>query len=80
MKNVLLVALGGGLGAAARYKIGGLVLHHFAHWKFPSSTFAINVSGCLVAGLLAGLIVRHDFFGADARLFLFTGILGGCGV
>ena len=35
------------------------------------------MSGCLVAGLLAGLIVKHDAFSADARLFLFTGLLGG---
>lgn len=77
MKNVLLVAIGGGLGAVARYKLGGLVLHHSPPWKFPLSTLAVNVSGCLVAGLLGGLIIRHDLFAADARLFLFTGLLGG---
>lgn len=77
MKNLLLVAIGGGIGAVARYKLGGLVLHHSTLWKFPLSTFAVNVSGCLVAGLLAGLIVKHDFFSADVRLFLFTGLLGG---
>lgn len=46
-------------------------------WKFPLSTFAVNVSGCLVAGVLAGLVVKHDFFSPEARLFLFTGLLGG---
>lgn len=77
MKNMLLVALGGGFGAVARYKLGGFVLHHSQQWKFPLSTFAVNVSGCLVAGVLAGLVIRHDLFAADARLFLFTGLLGG---
>lgn len=61
----------------ARYKIGGLILHHAMHWKFPLSTFAVNISGCLLAGLLAGLVVRHDFFSENVRLFLFTGLLGG---
>lgn len=65
------------MGAAARYKLGGLVLHHTTQWKFPLSTFTVNVAGCLLAGLLAGLVVRHDFFSGDLRLFLFTGLLGG---
>ena len=28
-------------------------------------------------GILGGLVVKHDFFSAEARLFLFTGIAGG---
>ena len=37
----------------------------------------MNVAGCLVAGILAGLAEEHDFLSAEARLLLFTGILGG---
>mgnify|MGYP003385730637 CR=1 FL=1 len=37
----------------------------------------MNVIGCLVAGVLAGLAERHDLFSPDARLLLFTGVLGG---
>lgn len=77
MKHLLLVCLGGGLGAALRWKLGGLVLHHSANWKFPLSTFAVNILGCLVAGVLAGWVVKHDLFAPDTRLFLFTGVLGG---
>jgi CrcB protein len=77
MSHILLVGLGGCLGAVARYKLGGWVLHHTADWKFPLSTFLVNVSGCLAAGLLAGLAEKRDFFSAEARLFLFTGLLGG---
>ena len=46
-------------------------------WRFPVGTFAVNVGGCLIAGTLAGLITKHEFFSADTRPFLFTGILGG---
>jgi len=74
---VALVGLGGALGAIARWKLGGLVLHHSADWKFPLSTFLVNVLGCLVAGLLTGLIIKHDLFTPGTRLFLFTGLLGG---
>ena len=77
MKGILLVALGGALGSVARYKLSGLVLHHTIDWRFPAGTFAVNVLGCLVAGVLAGLVERHELFSADTRLFLFTGILGG---
>lgn len=77
MHNLLLVGFGGFLGSVARYKLGGLVLHMAANERFPYSTFAINVLGCLVVGVLAGLAERHDMFGPEARLFLFTGLLGG---
>jgi len=75
--QVILVALGGALGALARWKLGGIVLHHTANWRFPLGTFVVNVVGCLVAGVLAGLVIKRDLFSADARLFLFTGLLGG---
>lgn len=77
MKGILLVALGGAIGSVARYKLSGYVLQHTIDWKFPAGTFAVNVIGCLVAGLLAGLAEKHAVFPADLRLFLFTGLLGG---
>lgn len=77
MKSVLFVALGGALGSVARFKLSGLVLHHTVAWKFPLGTFIINVLGCCVIGLLAGLSVKEDLFSPEARLFLFTGICGG---
>jgi len=77
MKGILLVGLGGFIGSVARYKLGGLVLHLTAPERFPYSTFAVNVLGCLVVGILAGLAERYELFGPDTRLFLFTGLLGG---
>jgi CrcB protein len=76
-KQILMVALGGAVGSVARYKLGGVVLHHTQLWNFPLSTFCVNVLGCLVIGLLAGLVEHHDLFSMQARLFLFTGLLGG---
>ena len=77
LKALLLVGAGGLLGSIARYVLGGVVLHATPQSRFPWSTFAINVTGCLAAGVLAGLAERHHWFGPDARLFLFTGLLGG---
>lgn len=77
MKPLLLVALGGALGCVARYKLGALVLQHTAAWKFPAGTFAVNVLGCLVAGLLIGLGENRSFLTLEVRLLIFTGFLGG---
>lgn len=77
MHNLLLVGLGGFLGSIARYTLGGLVLHMTVQQRFPFGTFTVNVLGCLVVGLLAGAAERYEMFGPDARLFLFTGLLGG---
>jgi fluoride exporter len=77
LKQALLVGLGGFVGSIARYKLGGWVLHHTPAWTFPAATFVVNVLGCIVAGLLAGLVERRDLFTPETRLLLFTGVLGG---
>jgi CrcB protein len=75
--HLLLVGLGGALGAIARYLLSGFIFHHYSDWKFPLPTFLVNVLGCLAAGILAGFAVKQDWFSEQHRLFLFTGILGG---
>lgn len=77
MTNILLVGIGGFIGSVARYKLSGWLLHLTVHEKFPYSTFAVNVVGCLIAGVLAGLAERFELFGPSARLLLLTGFLGG---
>jgi len=77
VRNILLVGAGGFVGAVLRYLVGGAVLHHTANWRFPLSTFVVNVVGCLVAGILMALAVKHDSFSPELRLLLFTGLLGG---
>lgn len=77
MKSVLLVALGGALGSVGRYQCGALILNYAIGWRFPVGTFAVNVAGCVIAGLLIGLAESHDFLSAQTRLLVFTGFLGG---
>ena len=77
MKQLLIVGIGGFVGSAARYKLGGFVLHRSEAWYFPLSTFLVNVVGCLAIGVLVGLVERHNLFSQETRLFLFTGLLGG---
>lgn len=77
MTNILLVGLGGFAGAIARYLLGGWILHHTMAARFPWSTFAVNVLGCLLIGVLSGLAERFAMINPAARLLLFTGLLGG---
>jgi fluoride exporter len=45
--------------------------------SFPAGTLVVNVSGSLLIGLLAGLAESRAVPGAEARLLLVTGVLGG---
>lgn len=77
MLNVLLVGAGGFIGAASRYLLSGWILHHSVDAKYPWSTFAVNVLGCLIIGILSAIAETLHFIGPSARLFLITGLLGG---
>jgi fluoride exporter len=77
MKAVFAVGLGGLLGSLARYKLGGWVLHHSANWRFPLSTFAVNLLGCALVGILAGVAEHRHELSPATRLFLITGFCGG---
>jgi len=72
--TLLLIALGGALGAMARFGLGGLVQGN--RMGFPYGTLVVNLLGCLVMGFLV-YWVRMGLAGAEMRFFLGTGILGG---
>ncbi len=75
MNNLLLVMLGGAIGAGMRHLVGMATLARFGH-GFPWGTLAVNLTGGLLIGLLAGWLARSG--GSEAtRLFLAVGVLGG---
>ncbi|MPY60130.1 fluoride efflux transporter CrcB [Streptomyces spongiae] len=69
------VALGGGIGAAARY--GASLLWPTQTGGFPWTTFWVNVVGCAVIGVF--MVVITDVWAAHrlVRPFFGTGVLGG---
>ena len=72
------VALGGAIGAVARYQLGRLVTHMAGPTaNFPWATLAANVLGSLAMGLLFGLLARNGGASDAVRLFLGVGLLGG---
>ena len=75
MNHLLVVGLGGFLGAIARYTLSGLVQERF-QGQFPVGTLLVNVLGCLAIGALMTLVEDRHLFGPEMRLFLMIGFLG----
>ena len=76
MTKLLLIGLGGFVGAVSRYVVGGMVQNLTRSIAFPHGTLAVNVIGCFLIGSLAYLAETRSLFSANTRMFLFIGILG----
>ena len=75
--EIFVVGLGAFLGGVARYLIGGWVHRLLDNPWFPYGTLVVNTAGCVLIGVLSGLAETRSVFGAETRLFLFLGVLGG---
>lgn len=75
IRTIAVIALGGSLGALARF---GLAQWIAAYWSrsFPLATFAVNLIGCLIIGILYGLWLHRPEFSPLLRQGLFIGFLG----
>lgn len=71
--SVLLLALLGGVGAAARFVVDWLVNRLWSH-QFPVSTLLINISGSFLIGLLSTTVATDH---PDAFAIAATGFCGG---
>ncbi|MFV0322292.1 MAG: fluoride efflux transporter CrcB [Alphaproteobacteria bacterium] len=77
MSNIypyLTVAIGGGLGAMARFGLSQYFMR-YAHLNFPIGTLIANFIGCLGLGLLAGWLERN-IINEFTRLLLMVGFMG----
>jgi len=74
--NIVFVAAGGAIGSVARYLLSTFVLR-ISGSLFPFGTFAVNLLGCIVFGLVVGAADQRVPLGAGPRAFLLVGVLGG---
>lgn len=74
--KILLVMLGGGLGAVMRFGIGHTVMHN-SESNFPWGTLAVNLIGCAGIGIFGAFLVGPWPIREEVRLFAMIGILGG---
>lgn len=77
LAHVVLVGIGGFLGSIGRFVLSGFVHRLTPYVGIPFGTFVVNMVGCFLIGLLNGLADSRQMFGADIRVFLFIGVLGG---
>ena len=71
IRNLLLVALGGALGSVGRYLVS-----RWMTGTFPWGTLTVNLLGCLLIGLLTGLVAKGSL-SPEMKLLLVTGFCGG---
>jgi CrcB protein len=76
MPVVVGVALGGALGASARWGLDRLIEER-SESLFPWATFAINLSGCFLIGVITQALVDRHHLPAWIRIGLVMGVIGG---
>lgn len=76
MSKLIYIALGSAIGGVARFLLSKAIDKCFLS-SFPWGTFAVNVTGCLIIGLLYGLIDKGNMTSENLRLFLTVGFCGG---
>jgi len=77
MMNIMVIGIGGAVGAILRYLISGYVQQLTRSVGFPYGTLAVNVLGCFIIGALFYLADTHGVFSSQTRSFIFIGVLGG---
>jgi len=71
-----LIALGGALGALARFFVGTWVQARLPHSTFPWGTFVINATGSFILGLVATLLSERFLHHPNWRPFVTIGFVG----
>jgi len=75
LDKIIVVALGGALGAVARYWLGGLLSSRWP-MQFPLGTFVINVTGSFIIGFFLTLVGQRIAIHPNWRLLIAVGFVG----
>ena len=76
MLHLILVAVGGAIGASLRHLVN-LASLRLVGPGFPWGTMAVNVAGCFAMGVFVELLARRFNASNELRLFIGAGVLGG---
>ena len=77
IRNILAVGAGSFIGGVARYLISLAMKGIGKGVPFPWATLAVNLAGCLMIGLLWGILSRNATEATTWGLFLTVGLCGG---
>jgi CrcB protein len=75
MLKIALIALAGAFGTLCRYWLSGVVYDVLGR-DFPWGTWAVNILGCFLFGLVWILSEERGFLSAQARILILTGFMG----
>ncbi|GAB5565913.1 MAG: fluoride efflux transporter CrcB [Winogradskyella sp.] len=75
MKQLLLVFIGGGFGSVLRFLLGKWLNN--SNDGIPYGTFAANIIGSLLIGVILGLTAKNETLSTNQTLLLATGFCGG---
>lgn len=76
MTNLLLVGIGGAIGAVLRFMAGTITVNWIGKSDVLTGTVLANLTGCFVAGIALGWAAENPAVSPEAVLFISTGILG----
>jgi CrcB protein len=76
LKLSLLVGLGGFIGSVSRFLASNYMTKNFPS-LYPFGTFAVNVIGCFIIGIIYSLTEERAILSNESRLLLATGFCGG---
>lgn len=72
----VLIAVGAGVGASLRYLVIERLVTAQPQGGFPLGTTIVNVTGCLLIGVMGAVAEERGVFTREARLLLLVGLLG----
>ncbi len=75
MDRYAMIALGGALGALARYQVAAMIQARIPA-GFPWGTFVVNISGCLIMGIAATLLTDRLVVHPNWRFLIPIGFIG----
>ena len=75
VSRFLAIAIGGALGALARYGVGSLISNR-AGSRFPYATFVINITACFVIGFIVTYLARRPEINSFWRYLVPVGFVG----
>lgn len=75
MKEILIIGVGGFAGSISRYLLQNAIVYRYTS-IFPFGTFAVNLLGSLVIGVIFGLAERYTWMSQEWRMFLAIGFCG----
>jgi CrcB protein len=76
IKTLLLIGTGGFLGSISRFLASRFMQNNFPS-AFPFGTFFVNITGCLMIGLIYGFSERSSLLTPGWKMFLAVGFCGG---